>query len=70
MKTATGFGPGGATAEDVALMREAVGDRLGVKAAGGVRTWGDALVMLQAGANVIGTSTGVAMLLEGPETPA
>ena len=70
VKTATGFGPGGATAEDVALMREAVGDRLGVKAAGGVRTWGDALVMLQAGANVIGTSTGVAMLLEGPETPA
>lgn len=69
VKTATGFGPGGATVEDVRLMRETVGDRLGVKAAGGVRTWGGALAMLQAGASVIGTSAGVAILSEGPENP-
>ncbi len=69
VKTATGFGPGGATVEDVRLMRETVGERLGVKAAGGVRTWGGALAMLQAGASVIGTSAGVAILSEGPENP-
>jgi deoxyribose-phosphate aldolase len=70
VKTATGFGPGGATVEDVALMRETVGERLGVKAAGGVRTWGGAVAMLQAGASVVGTSAGVAILSEGPENPA
>ena len=70
VKTATGFGPGGATVEDVTLMRETVGDRLGVKAAGGVRTWGGAVAMLQAGASVVGTSAGVAILSEGPESPA
>lgn len=70
VKTATGFGPGGATVEDVRLMRETVGDRLGVKAAGGVRTWGGALAMLQAGASVVGTSAGVSILSEGPEKPA
>jgi len=58
VKTATGLGPGGATAADVALMREVVGEDLGVKAAGGVRTWADARAMIEAGACRIGTSTG------------
>lgn len=58
VKTATGLGPGGATVEDIALMREVVGERLGVKASGGIRTWGDAREMIAAGANRIGTSTG------------
>jgi deoxyribose-phosphate aldolase len=58
VKTATGLGPGGATVPDVKLMRETVGDRLGVKASGGVRTWEDARAMIEAGADRIGTSTG------------
>ncbi len=58
VKTATGLGPGGATAEDVRLMRSVVGDETGVKAAGGIRTWADARAMLEAGANRIGTSAG------------
>lgn len=58
VKTATGLGPGGATAEDIALMREVVGEDLGVKASGGVRTWADARAMIKAGACRIGTSTG------------
>lgn len=62
VKTATGFGPGGATPEDVRLMRRAVGDELGVKAAGGVRTWEDARMMLEAGADRIGTSAGPAIV--------
>jgi deoxyribose-phosphate aldolase len=62
VKTSTGFGPGGATVEDVALMRGVVGDRLGVKASGGIRTAADALAMLHAGASRIGTSAGVAIL--------
>ncbi len=62
VKTATGLGPGGATAEDVALMRRAVGDSLGVKAAGGIRSWADARAMFAAGANRIGTSTGPAIV--------
>ncbi len=62
VKTATGLGPGGATVEDVRLMREAVGDELGVKAAGGIRTWEDVRAMVAAGANRIGTSTGPAIV--------
>lgn len=62
VKTATGLGPGGATVEDVRLMREVVGDELGVKAAGGVRTWEDASAMIEAGASRIGTSTGPALV--------
>ena len=58
VKTATGLGPGGATVHDVELMRGVVGDELGVKAAGGVRTWEDARAMIAAGADRIGTSTG------------
>lgn len=56
VKTATGFGPGGATVEDVRLMRSVVGDELGVKAAGGIRTWADTRAMIAAGASRIGTS--------------
>lgn len=56
VKTATGFGPGGATVEDVRLLRSAVGEELGVKASGGIRTWDDARALIAAGANRIGTS--------------
>lgn len=57
VKTSTGLGPGGATVEAVRLMRSVVGDRAGVKAAGGIRTLEQALAMLEAGADLIGTST-------------
>jgi len=59
VKTSTGFGPGGATAHDVALMRRAVGPEIGVKAAGGIRTYEDAQAMVAAGATRIGASAGV-----------
>jgi len=60
VKTSTGFGPGGATAHDVALMSKVVsGTAMGVKAAGGIRTWEDAQKMIQAGATRIGASAGV-----------
>jgi deoxyribose-phosphate aldolase len=62
VKTSTGFGPGGATAADVALMRRAVGDAMGVKAAGGVRDLGALQAMVAAGANRIGASAGVKIL--------
>lgn len=62
VKTSTGFGYGGATEEDVRLMRQVVGKECGVKASGGVRSKEDALKMLQAGANRIGTSAGVALV--------
>ncbi|MFT3839966.1 MAG: deoxyribose-phosphate aldolase [Myxococcaceae bacterium] len=62
VKTSTGFGGGGATAEDVALMRKVVGDELGVKASGGVRTTEDAMKMIAAGANRIGASASVAIV--------
>ena len=64
VKTSTGFGPGGATLEDVALMRQTVGPDMGVKAAGGVRTLQDALAMIAAGATRIGASAGVAIVEE------
>jgi len=63
VKTSTGL-VGGATVEDVQLMRETVGKDMGVKAAGGVRTLKDALAMIRAGANRIGTSTAVAIIEE------
>jgi deoxyribose-phosphate aldolase len=59
VKTSTGFGPGGATAEDVALMRRVVGQEMGVKAAGGIRTRADAQRMIAAGASRIGASASV-----------
>jgi len=62
VKTSTGFGTGGATVEDVALMRREVGPAMGVKAAGGIRTTADALAMLRAGATRLGTSAGRAIV--------
>lgn len=59
VKTSTGFGPGGATAEDVILMRQAVGKHAGIKASGGIRTLEMAINMIEAGADRIGTSSGV-----------
>jgi len=62
VKTSTGFGPTGATANDVRLMRRVVGSRVGVKAAGGIRTLEQALQMINAGANRIGTSSSLNIL--------
>ena len=62
VKTSTGFGSGGATVEDLRLMRQAVGPSLGVKASGGIRDTATALAMLEAGANRLGTSAGVAIV--------
>jgi len=62
VKTSTGFAEGGATVEDVALMRAVVGDHMGVKASGGIRTAADALRMVQAGADRLGTSASVAIV--------
>jgi len=62
VKTSTGFGPGGATRHDVALMRQTVGPTMGIKAAGGIRTYQDALVMVQAGATRIGASAGITII--------
>jgi deoxyribose-phosphate aldolase len=59
IKTSTGYAPGGATAEDVRLIKGVAGDRAGVKAAGGIRTYEQALRMIEAGATRIGTSSGV-----------
>jgi deoxyribose-phosphate aldolase len=64
VKTSTGFGPGGATAEDVALMREVVGEKVGVKAAGGVRDRATAEEMVKAGASRIGASAGIRIVQE------
>lgn len=66
VKTSTGFGAGGATVSDVSLMRKTVGNRLGVKASGGIRTLRDALEMIEAGATRIGTSRTVQILKECP----
>ncbi len=62
VKTSTGFGPGGATVEDVRLIRSVVGPKMGVKAAGGIRTWSDCKHLLAAGATRLGTSSGVNIL--------
>jgi deoxyribose-phosphate aldolase len=59
VKTSTGFGPGGATVEDVALMRRVVGPSIGVKAAGGIKTFEDAQKMIAAGASRLGASASV-----------
>ncbi len=64
VKTSTGFGPGGATLEDVELMRRVVGPHMGVKAAGGIRSLADARAMLAVGANRLGTSSGVKIVQE------
>ena len=64
VKTSTGFGPGGATTEDIALLREEAPERLAVKASGGIRTLEDALALLNAGASRIGVSNSVAIMQE------
>jgi len=64
VKTSTGFSIGGATAHDVALMRQVVGPHVGVKAAGGIRTYADALTMIAAGANRLGASASVKIMQE------
>lgn len=62
VKTSTGFSKGGATVHDVALLREAVGPAIGVKASGGIRDLKTAMAMIDAGANRIGTSSGVSLI--------
>ncbi len=64
VKTSTGFGAGGATVEDVALMKRCVGDKVKVKAAGGIRTLESAIAMVEAGAERIGASAGVTIVDE------
>lgn len=64
VKTSTGFGPGGATVDDVALMRRVVGDSMGVKAAGGVRDLNQVQAMVAAGASRVGASAGVRIVRE------
>lgn len=64
VKTSTGFGTGGATLEDVALMKEVVGDKVKVKAAGGIRDFETAKKMVEAGAERIGTSSGIKIIEE------
>jgi len=66
VKTATGFFGKGATIEDVRLMRQTVGANMGVKAAGGIRSYNDVMAMIEAGANRIGTSTAVAIINGAP----
>ena len=67
VKTSTGFSKAGATIDDVALMRRTVGPDVGVKAAGGIRTYADAIAMIEAGATRIGASAGVAILSEAAD---
>jgi deoxyribose-phosphate aldolase len=62
VKTCTGFGPGSATVEDVRLMRMVVGDNLGIKVSGGIRSFSSACNLLEAGATRIGTSSGPAII--------
>ena len=64
VKTSTGFSKSGATVEDVALMRKTVGDRLGVKAAGGIRDGKTAIAMIKAGASRLGCSAGIKIIEE------
>ncbi len=64
VKTSTGFGTGGAIAADVALMRKTVGASMGVKASGGIRSLSETLAVIEAGANRIGTSSGVSIIDE------
>ena len=74
VKTSTGFGPGGATAADVALMRRVVGEDMGIKAAGGVRDLESLKAMVAAGATRVGASAGVRIVKESrgehPSVPA
>src|SRR4051794_14971780 len=67
VKTSTGFGPDGATSEDVSLLREEAPEGLAVKASGGIRTLEDALELLNAGASRLGTSSSVAIMREAED---
>lgn len=62
VKTSTGFSTGGATTHDIALMRKTVGPEMGVKASGGIRDYATAMAMIEAGANRIGASAGIAIV--------
>ncbi len=64
VKTSTGFSTYGARTKNVQLIRETVGDIFGVKASGGIKNYSDTLAMIQAGANRVGTSSGVAIMLQ------
>jgi len=66
VKTSTGFGSGGATVEDITLMRKTVGKEMGVKASGGIHSLEEAKAMIEAGATRIGASSGV-QIIEGNE---
>ncbi len=70
VKTSTGFGPGGATVEDIELMRTIVGPQMGVKASGGVRDYETAKEMIDAGANRIGASASVAIVTAPIQNPS
>jgi deoxyribose-phosphate aldolase len=70
VKTSTGFSASGATVNDVDLMRRVVGAGMGVKAAGGIRTWQEAVQMISAGANRLGASASVAILAEAEQQGA
>lgn len=70
VKTSTGYAPGGATVADIALMRRTVGERMGVKASGGIRDAATALQMIEAGASRIGASASVKIVGGGGAAPA
>lgn len=70
VKTATGFNGGGATVKDIKLLRSVVGENFGVKAAGGVRTYEDALAIIKAGADRIGASGAIAIITGGTSNAA
>jgi deoxyribose-phosphate aldolase len=67
VKTSTGFGTGGATVHHVELMKKTVGEKAFVKASGGVRTYDDAMKMIEAGATRIGTSNGISIVSQRSE---
>ncbi len=67
VKTATGFGKGGAAVDDVKLMKGVVGNTLGIKAAGGIRTYANVMRFIEAGATCIGTSAGITILEDAPQ---
>lgn len=67
VKTSTGFSSGGATIEDVRLMKQTVGETMQVKASGGIKDWDTAAAMIKMGASRIGTSSGVTILQNAPE---
>ncbi len=69
VKTSTGFGPGGATVEDVKLLRSVVGPKFGVKASGGIRDTASALAIIEAGATRLATSNGVAIVQGAATAP-